>query len=77
MHPQMVAAYIAKYATKAADDFGITARPMTPADVEQLHVGEHPKAILRSPREASRFAAPCTGRTSICSPNRRSHTGAP
>src|SRR3712207_8127765 len=26
MHPQMVAAYIAKYATKAADDFGLADR---------------------------------------------------
>jgi hypothetical protein len=42
----MVAAYIAKYATKAAEDFGITARPMTAGDVEQLRVGEHAKAIL-------------------------------
>ncbi|HKG50910.1 MAG TPA: replication initiator [Actinomycetales bacterium] len=48
MHPQMVAAYIAKYATKAAEDFGIIARPMTAGDVEQLRVGEHAKAILRT-----------------------------
>ncbi len=57
MHPQMVAAYIAKYATKAAEDFGITARPMTPADVEQLHVGEHAKAILRTAAHIAADAA--------------------
>jgi hypothetical protein len=27
MHPEMVAAYIAKYATKAAEDFGLEQRP--------------------------------------------------
>ena len=48
MHPEMVAAYIAKYATKAAEDFGITARPMTVADVDQLRLGAHPKQILRT-----------------------------
>lgn len=48
MHPEMVAAYVAKYATKAAEDFGITARPMTVADVDQLRIGAHPKMILRT-----------------------------
>jgi hypothetical protein len=57
MHPQMVAAYIAKYATKAAEDFGITARPMTAADVEQLRVAEHAKAVLRTAATIAAAAA--------------------
>ena len=32
MHPEMVAAYIAKYATKAADDFGLHHRASPTAD---------------------------------------------
>jgi hypothetical protein len=33
MHPQMVAAYIAKYATKAADDFGLTPTASTQSQI--------------------------------------------
>ncbi|WP_369055616.1 replication initiator [Kineococcus terrestris] len=57
MHPQMVAAYIAKYATKAAEDFGISARPMTRDDVEKLRVGQHPKNILRAAASIAAEAA--------------------
>jgi hypothetical protein len=47
MHPQMVAAYIAKYATKAADDFGLTPDRMDPAaDLAALPVSDHVRRLL-------------------------------
>jgi hypothetical protein len=47
MHPQMVAAYIAKYATKAADDFGLTPHRMDPGtDLVALPVSAHVRRLL-------------------------------
>jgi hypothetical protein len=47
MHPQMVAAYIAKYATKAADDFGLTPHRINPAtDLATLPVSDHVRRLL-------------------------------
>jgi hypothetical protein len=47
MHPQMVAAYIAKYATKAADDFGLTACRIHPeTDLATLPVSDHVRRLL-------------------------------
>ena len=42
MHPEMVAAYIAKYATKAAEDFGLAAQRINPVtDLNTLPVSNH------------------------------------
>jgi hypothetical protein len=47
MHPQMVAAYIAKYATKAADDFGLTPHRIDPGtDLAALPVSDHVRRLL-------------------------------
>ena len=47
MHPEMVAAYIAKYATKAADDFGLAPRRIQPgADLAALPVSAHVHRLL-------------------------------
>jgi hypothetical protein len=55
MHPEMVAAYIAKYATKAADDFGLTPHRITNPDrLDHLQLPEHPKRLLQT---ATRMAA--------------------
>ena len=47
MHPEMVAAYIAKYATKAADDFGLAPRRIEPGgDLAALPVSAHVRRLL-------------------------------
>jgi hypothetical protein len=47
MHPEMVAAYIAKYATKAAEDFGLAAQRIHPlADLDGLPVSDHIRRLL-------------------------------
>jgi hypothetical protein len=47
MHPEMVAAYIAKYASKAADDFGLAPRRIEPgADLAALPVSAHVRRLL-------------------------------
>lgn len=47
MHPEMVAAYIAKYATKAADDFGLTAHRLDAStDLARLPVSDHVRRLL-------------------------------
>ena len=47
MHPEMVAAYIAKYATKAADDFGLAPHRLQPdADLAALPVSAHIRRLL-------------------------------
>jgi hypothetical protein len=47
MHPQMVAAYIAKYATKAADDLGLTPHRIHPGtDLAALPVSDHIRRLL-------------------------------
>ncbi len=49
MHPEMVAAYIAKYATKAADDFGLHPRRLpSGCSIERLDVSDHIKRLLRT-----------------------------
>jgi hypothetical protein len=59
MHPEMVAAYIAKYATKAADDFGLTPHRITHPDrLDHLQLPDHPKRLLETAaRMAARAAA--------------------
>jgi len=46
MHPEMVAAYIAKYATKAADDFGLGQRIRHLDHIDDLAVSEHVRRIV-------------------------------
>jgi hypothetical protein len=47
MHPQMVAAYIAKYATKAAEDFGLAPQRIHPlTDLDSLPVSDHIRRLL-------------------------------
>ncbi|GAA3630972.1 replication initiator [Microlunatus ginsengisoli] len=49
MHPEMVAAYIAKYATKAADDFGLHHRRLPDgASLEALNLSDHTKRLLKT-----------------------------
>jgi hypothetical protein len=45
--PERAAAYIAKYSTKAADDFGLTARKITPDALPRLGVSEHVSRVVR------------------------------
>ena len=44
--PERVAAYIAKYATKSAEDFGLGARRTTPEGARQLGVTDHIAQII-------------------------------
>ena len=47
MHPQMVAAYIAKYATKVAEDFGLAPQRIHPlVDLTSLPVSDHVRRHL-------------------------------
>jgi hypothetical protein len=47
LHPETVAAYIAKYATKAADDFGLAPHRIEPgADLGALPVSAHIRRLL-------------------------------
>jgi len=48
MHPEMVAAYIAKYATKAAEDFGLDQRIRDHDHIEHLNLSEHVRRIIRT-----------------------------
>ena len=49
MHPEMVAAYIAKYATKAADDFGLLGRRLPEGgSLDRLNLSDHTKRLLRT-----------------------------
>jgi hypothetical protein len=49
MHPEMVAAYIAKYATKAADDFGLHHRRLPEAgSLDRLNLSDHIKRLLQT-----------------------------
>jgi hypothetical protein len=44
--PEHAAAYIAKYATKAADDFGLTGNRITPDALPSLDVSEHVARVM-------------------------------
>lgn len=46
LHPQRVAAYIAKYATKACEDFGIPSGITGPAMAETFGLSAHPTRII-------------------------------
>lgn len=46
--PERAAAYIAKYSTKAADDFGLTARKITLDALPRLGVNEHVSRVVRT-----------------------------
>ena len=49
MHPEMVAAYIAKYATKAADDFGLHHRRLPDGgSPDRLNVSDHIRRLLQT-----------------------------
>ncbi len=49
MHPEMVAAYIAKYATKAADDFGLLHRRLPEGgSLDRLNLSDHTLRLLRT-----------------------------
>ena len=51
MHPEMVAAYIAKYATKAAEDFGLAPQRIHPlTDLDGLPVSDHIRRHLADRR---------------------------
>jgi len=56
MHPEMVAAYIAKYATKAADDFGLGQRIHDPQRLDHLDLSEHVRRIVRTGGEIAAAA---------------------
>ena len=59
MHPQMVAAYIAKYATKAAEDFGLAPRRIHPlTDLATLPVSDHIRRHLATAVQIGSVAAP-------------------
>jgi hypothetical protein len=51
VHPEMVAAYVAKYATKAADDFGLDQRIRHLDHIEHLDVSEHVRRIINTAAE--------------------------
>jgi hypothetical protein len=46
--PERVAAYIAKYATKSAEDFGLGGQRITPDTLAYLDLSEHVAAIVRT-----------------------------
>jgi hypothetical protein len=46
--PERVAAYIAKYATKSAEDFGLGGQRITPATIPYLNLTEHVATIVRT-----------------------------
>jgi hypothetical protein len=63
MHPEMVAAYIAKYATKAAEDFGLTPQRLHPlTHLDSLPVSDHIRQLLATAVQigsaASVYSAP-------------------
>jgi hypothetical protein len=49
--PERVAAYIAKYATKACEDFGMPSRISGPESARRLGVGEHAVRIIAAAAE--------------------------
>lgn len=59
MHPEMVAAYIAKYATKAAEDFGLAPQRLHPlADLHGLPVSDHVRRLLGTAVQIASAAGP-------------------
>jgi hypothetical protein len=46
--PERVAAYIAKYATKSAEDFGLGGQRITPATLPYLDLSRHVETIVRT-----------------------------
>ena len=58
MHPEMVAAYIAKYATKAAEDFGLAPQRIHPlTDLATLPVSDHIRRHLATAVQIGSAAA--------------------
>ena len=58
MHPEMVAAYIAKYATKAAEDFGLAPQRLHPlTDLDGLPVSDHIRRLLATAVQIGSAAA--------------------
>ena len=58
MHPEMVAAYIAKYATKAAEDFGLAPQRLHPlTDLNGLPVSDHIRRLLATAVQIGTAAA--------------------
>jgi hypothetical protein len=58
MHPEMVAAYIAKYATKAAEDFGLSPQRIHPlTDLNGLPVTDHIRRLLATAVQIGSAAA--------------------
>ena len=58
MHPEMVASYIAKYATKAAEDFGLAPQRIHPlTDLDSLPVSEHVRRHLATAVQIGSAAA--------------------
>lgn len=58
MHPEMVAAYIAKYATKAAEDFGLAPQRIHPlTDLDGLPVSDHIRRLLATAVQIGSAAA--------------------
>ena len=68
LHPETVAAYIAKYATKACEDFGLPARLRDPDAAVQLGLSPHVcRIVAPCARGSPRLASPCTrGRAGGC-----------
>jgi hypothetical protein len=57
MHPKMVAAYIAKYSTKAAEDFGLEERIRDHERIDHLDVSEHVRRVISTAADISVDAA--------------------
>ena len=53
--PERVAAYIAKYATKSAEDFGLGGQRITPATLPYLNLSDHIEAVVRTSLGAGRY----------------------
>ena len=68
MHPETVTAYIAKYATKAAEDFGLTPQRIHPlTDLDSLPVSEHVRRLLATAVQigSATAAAPAPARSRL------------
>ncbi|MFV0307467.1 MAG: replication initiator [Desertimonas sp.] len=59
--PSSVAAYIAKYATKASEDFGIGGRPLSSAAARHAGASDHTVRTIATIERLATSSAECTG----------------
>ena len=64
VHPEQVASYLAKYLTKATEDFGLPARVLSAAHARATGASPHAVPIIAT----ARTSPPRTRRTGCCSP---------